>query len=78
MGYVKELQVQPCWFSQFSLSVSSMAGWLKAVSFTVESRLLRAVLLYLTDIIAQDAVFLQGKKKVPKEDLYFRCLIEDD
>lgn len=55
-----------------------MAGWLKAVSFTVESRLLRAVLLYLTDIIAQDAVFLQGKKKVPKEDLYFRCLIEDD
>lgn len=38
----------------------------------------QAVLLYLTDIIAQDAVFLQGKKQVPKVDLYFTCLIEDD
>lgn len=28
--------------------------------------------LYLTDIIARDAVFLQGKKQIPKEDLYFR------
>lgn len=34
--------------------------------------------LYLTEIISQDAVFLQGKKQLPKEDLYFRYLIEDD
>jgi len=33
--------------------------------------------LHLTDIITLDAVFLQGKKEIPKEDLYFRYLIED-
>lgn len=55
-----------------------MVGWLKAVSFTVEARLLKALQLYLPDIIAQGAVSLQGEKQIPKEDLYFRYLIEDD
>lgn len=33
---------------------------------------------YLTDIIAHDAVFLQSKKQIPEDYVYFRYLIEDD